>query len=385
MRVCAIVYSTYPFDPRVRREARELVRSGHAVDVIALRDPEEVRQEEVDSVRVLRVPLERRRGGRLRYGFQYVAFFLLAFARLTREFLRKRYDVVHVHSLPDFLVFVAVPFRPFGVRIVLDLHESMPEIFAARFHASPASGSYRLTAFLESVSCGAADAVITVNETIRGLLVARGVPASRVTVVTNAADPEVFGPSPPPWRPTGEIVIAGGINAERDFDTVLDGLALMSPDLRYRLTIVGYGPEDYRNHVRERIGVLGLEEWVDLRGFVPHSEVPAWLARTELGLVSYVDNPLTRVATPNKAYELAAMGRPLVLARLPVLEATFASAAAYYEPGRSQDLAALLTDLRKHPERLERMAESSRALARRLSWTEMAARLTSLYRELQHA
>lgn len=380
VRVCAIVYSTYPFDPRVRREARELVRSGHEVDVIALRDPGEAREEVVDDVRVLRVPLERCRGSRLRYVYQYAVFGLFAFGRLAREFLRRKYDVVHVHSLPDFLVFVAVPFRALGVRIVLDLHESMPEILAARFHGSSESGSYRIVAFLESASCRAADAVITVNEAIRRLLEARGIPPSKVTVVTNAADPDVFPLEPPPWRPSGEIVIAGGINAERDFDTVLEAIAAMPPQVRYRLTIVGYGSGDYRAHVRTRIRNLGLGDWVDLRGFVNHAEVPALLERSEIGLVSYVDNPLTRIATPNKAYELAAMGRPLVMPRLPVLRDTFGSVALYYNPGNAMELAAILSDLRRNPDKVRALAEATRVISSSFHWSEMAVRLAAVYR-----
>ena len=131
LRICTVVYSYYPFDPRVRKEVRALVEKGYSVDIICLRDHDEKRFEEVDGAKVYRLSMAAVRGGYLRYLYQYLMFFLMSFTLLLKQQIKKRYDVVHVHSLPDFQVFVTIIPKMFGSKIILDLHEGMPEIFAA--------------------------------------------------------------------------------------------------------------------------------------------------------------------------------------------------------------------------------------------------------------
>src|SRR5438046_10336204 len=133
LRVCMGGYSHYPDDPRVSREARTVQRAGVEVDVICLRADGQRPREEIDGIQVRRIPLGSRRGSRLRYTWQYAAFFLLATAAVASAEIRRKYHLVHIHSLPDFLVFASALPRAFGVRVLLDLHEPMPEVLAARF------------------------------------------------------------------------------------------------------------------------------------------------------------------------------------------------------------------------------------------------------------
>jgi len=129
--VCHVVYAKFPADPRVRREVRTLESVGFTVDVLCLRSDVEDRAEVMPGVRVRRLPLGPRRGSRLRYAYQYVTFFLLVSVNLVVAHAFRRYRIIHVHSLPDFLILAAVPCRALGARLVLDLHESMPEIYRA--------------------------------------------------------------------------------------------------------------------------------------------------------------------------------------------------------------------------------------------------------------
>lgn len=108
-RAAVVVFSHYPSDPRPRREAEALIQLGMEVDVISIRqDDSDLRRENFNGVNILRVPLRHLRGGKASYLFQYgsfisAAFFLLAFRSFTR-----RYSLVHVHNMPDVLVFSAL-------------------------------------------------------------------------------------------------------------------------------------------------------------------------------------------------------------------------------------------------------------------------------------
>ena len=125
-----IVHSYYEEDPRVRREAEALVERGRPVDVIALRLPEAAREGLLNGVRITRLDVQRHQGAGLWvYLREYVSFLFRSGWTATRAHRRRRYGLIQVHSLPDFLVFAALPLKLLRVPVVLDLHEAMPEFF----------------------------------------------------------------------------------------------------------------------------------------------------------------------------------------------------------------------------------------------------------------
>src|SRR5262245_9032663 len=106
-----IAYTNYATDPRVIRAAEAAAEAGFEVDVLALRRAGEPAEEVVHGVRVIRLP-QRRYRGRSRGGYvlAYFEFFLRCFVSSTRLYVKRRYGVIHVHNMPDVLVFsVLVP------------------------------------------------------------------------------------------------------------------------------------------------------------------------------------------------------------------------------------------------------------------------------------
>src|SRR5215475_7175107 len=77
-RVAMVMFSHYPADPRPRRVVEALVKEGMQVDLVCLADGNEPKSESFEGLEILRVPLERRRGGKLAYIYQYSAFILIS-------------------------------------------------------------------------------------------------------------------------------------------------------------------------------------------------------------------------------------------------------------------------------------------------------------------
>ena len=125
-RHCMVVDNYYP-DIRVEREARALVRRGHQVDVICLRNEGEPAVEHADGITIHRLPVRRQRGMSLKVQLrEYVSFFLRATFLVTRRHLRRRYDVVQAHNVP----IMAVP--------------TMGESWHGNHHAFPSSARHGL-------------------------------------------------------------------------------------------------------------------------------------------------------------------------------------------------------------------------------------------------
>src|SRR5215212_3737468 len=164
-RACMVVHSHLAMDPRVRREAAALLSDGLSLDIICLRGPGEARTETWNGARVYRLPVRRHRGsGFAVYMLECALFFLLATLCVSWLGLRRRYDLVHAHNLPDFLVFTAVLPRLLGARVVLDIHDPLPDLYASKFGQNQRHPFVRLTRWIEARSTAFADHVLTVGE-----------------------------------------------------------------------------------------------------------------------------------------------------------------------------------------------------------------------------
>ena len=389
MRACHVVYGYFPFDPRVRREVDTLVRLGHEIDVIAMREPGQAIRETAGTVRVHRVPFEVVRGGKLRYLFQYAVFFMAASALLFLLHRQRRFHVVHVHSLPDFQVFGALPQKFAGVRIVLDLHEAMPEILAARMGAPPSGGWARLAMAMERASCALADHVVTVNEAIRNLLVSRGVEQAKISVVMNSPDPallkvkgggglrKALGISSPK-----AIVYVGGMNPERDLGLLIRAVARLRATLPLDLVIFGYGDPAYRHVLEDVAREEGLESGFQLGPRLPQEEVFSYVSVSDIGPITYEKNPLTELAVPNKVFEYAAAMKPLVIANLKALRRLFEGAALFYEPGDADDLARQIRRVLEEDDLRETLVRNASRVFEACRWEVMASRLAQLYSDV---
>jgi glycosyltransferase involved in cell wall biosynthesis len=385
VKICHVVYAYYPQDMRPRQEAESFQSMGHELHVIAMRDKGERGHETIQGVQVHRFPFSVERGNRNRYIFQYGMFLIGATAMLLLLHLRRRFDVIHVHSLPDFQVFSAILEKLSGARIVLDLHEAMPELLAARFHLSMDSLLVSTVKAVELVSCLFADHVIVVNETMQERLIAKGIPIRKISVVVNSPPLESLTATGleqkalelglAGFRP---IVYVGGLNQERDLETLIRAIAALPSELRVKLIMIGHGDSKYRDHLLTVAADLGLDE-VKILKRVPHTEAFSYMSLSEVGPVTYEANPLTQLAMSSKALEYVAAGKPLVISDLEASRRTFGDAALYYHAGDPNDLARQLSRLLDEPDVVGNLTTLAKSVLEGSSWKVMVRRLAEVY------
>ncbi len=348
--VAMLTHSYYDEDPRVRREAESLVAAGCPVDVYALRRPEDPARNEVDGVSVRRLNVQRHQGaGLVTYLLEYLAFLLRAGWSVTAAHRRRRYALIQVHTLPDFLVAATLPLRLVGVPVLLDLHEAMPEFFRSRFPRAASPLAHRLLLIQERVSIGLASAVVTVNQAMRERLVGLGVRPDKVTVVANSPSLARFDPSHHGARPfavdgTVRLVYAGALTPTYELDVLLEAVAAIwraRPELAVHLDVFGRG--DAAERLVDQASRLGLEDRVTFHGRIPIDDVPAAVARADIGVAPTRRDPFTDVSLSTKVFEYAAMGKPVVASRLPMVERTFPpGSVATYDPGDPASMAAAI-------------------------------------------
>jgi glycosyltransferase involved in cell wall biosynthesis len=359
-RVCIIRQGYFPLDTRVRREVHALADAGHEVDVICVRRPGEPRRERRGPVRVLRLPAPlERTDGALRYVVQYAGFGLMAAAVAAVLHGRRRWDVVQVNSMPDALVFAAAIPRLRGARVVLDLHECMPEFFQVKFGVGARHPAVRLVAAAEQASIRFADRVITCTEQMREAFVARGAPASKIEVVLNAADEAVFDvrrhpPAPPNGRFT--LICHGAIERSYGHDTLLRAAALARDDVP-GLRVEIYGEGTFRPELERLARELGLDVRMS-DGWVPIERLVEAIAAADAGVVAMRRDAFRDLTHCNKLFDLVAMRRPAIVSRTRAVEAYFGDGCfAYFDSGDEHGLADAIRALHRDPRLRERMVE----------------------------
>src|SRR5205823_7639532 len=288
-RICIISHSHYPYDARVSRQARALVRAGHTVDVICLRYEDQPLVQHVDGVSIYRLPIGRLRGGKLRYLFEFVVFQAAVSALAGALHLRHRYDVVETTSVPDWLVFAALVPKLFGARALLDLHECMPEYGATKYGVPLEHRMVRFLAFLEQASIRFADFVTTCTEQMRERFVERGAPASKIAVVLNSFDDERFEPEryvdSAPRRDGFTLMCHGTIEPNYGIDLVLRAVDLLRdriPGLRLEI----WGGGTHQSALEALTKELDLADRVQFNGWTTMEELMPHLAAADAGVVA---------------------------------------------------------------------------------------------------
>ncbi len=378
--VLMIVHSYYEEDPRVRREAESLVRAGRPVQVLGLRQPDGPATSEVDGVRVHHLDVQRHQGAGIGvYLREYLSFLARAMIAAVRLHRRERFALVQVHSLPDFLVFAALPLRLAGVPVLLDLHEAMPEFFRSRFPGASNPVAHRLLLFQERLSAAVSTATITVNESMRDRLIQLGVPASKVGVVVNSPSMTRFDIAAYPRRAFREdgrlrLVYTGALTPTYELDVAVAAVARVAaarPDLDVAFDVYGRG--DSGPALAAQAAELGIADRVTFHGRIPIEAVPAAVAGADIGLAPTRHDQFTDMSLSTKVFEYAALGKPVVATRLPLVERTFAQGTvSTYEPGNAAAMADAILAFADDPIAREAAVARTAEIVRAGSWEHEA-------------
>ena len=368
-----ILFLTHYFTPennapaaRVHGVAREWARNGHRVTVLtcAPNVPNGVvyegyrnkpyQEEWIDGIRTVRVWtwLAANRG-RVRRGLNYLSY--LAAAGAAGPLIRPRADVV-VATTPQFFAgWAGWPVaRAHGAPFVLEVRDIWPDSIVA-VGALPDGGVVRALGTLERALYDSADHIVAVGDGYRMNMIRKGVGPSKISVVTNGVDVDLFEPRAPDaglrarlgFSPgTFVVTFAGTIGMASGLDVVLGAARRLQARGRDDIAFLLIGDGAVRSGLEAEARAQGLDNVV-FTGLVPRAELPAYLASSDACLVHFRKDDLFGTILPSKFFEDAAMERPILLgfegeARAMLREA---DCGISFEPSDDEALAAAAEDL----------------------------------------
>jgi len=384
-----VAFTNYLGDTRIRREAEALVQRGDDVDIVCPLTPALRDRRSVAGVRIHPVMhFDYRDGaGPLRYLRRYLAFLAGASWKLLRLHLRRRYDVIHVHTMPDFLVLGALVPKLLGAKVVLDVHDLMPELYASKFGVADSHWTIRGLKAVERWCVRFADRAVAVHRPHLEALVRHGNPEQKFEILMNLPDPRMFKPRmQPPPSSAFTLVYHGMVGSRHGLDVAVRAVALARPQVPgLRLRIIGDG--DYFPEITRLVQELGVVDSVRLdRGIVPIEQLLPTIAGASAGVVPILDDPFTRYMLPVKLLEYVAIGLPVIASATDTIRAYFdEEMLSLCAPGDPDELAASIIRLHRDRTYREALPTKARLFAADHNWDREKIKYYELIDSLQTA
>jgi glycosyltransferase involved in cell wall biosynthesis len=270
-------------------------------------------------------------------------------------------------------VFAALPLRLARVRVILDLHEAMPELFRTRFPRAASRTVQWLLRVQERASIDVSTVTITTTNPMRDRLVRLGVRPSKLFIVRNVPSLERFDPGQHPVRGFAQdgvvrLVYAGALTPIYELDVAIRAIALLvGRGVRVELDVYGRG--DTADELEALARDLGVDVIVRFHGRIALEAVAAEIARADIGIAPTTLDSFTALTLSGKVYEYAAMGKPVVASRLPLVEESFpAGSIAIYEPGDPSSMAAAIERFIDDPADRDARVRAAGAAVRASGW-----------------
>ncbi|GAB4367430.1 MAG: hypothetical protein Kow00128_11880 [Deltaproteobacteria bacterium] len=253
--------------------------------------------------------------GKFSYLYRLLKFLVRSAVTLGVMHLRHRYDVVHVHNVPDFEVFAAIIPKLTGAKIILDIHDILPEFYLSKFNGNEKELLYRMLLRIERWSGSFSDHVIISNDIWAKYYTDRAVKKDRCTVILNYPDPRIFHQiSPDKKNHTGKftMIYPGTFNWHQGIDIAIRAFAVIAnkhPEIIFYL----YGDGPTRESLVQLTKELGLEKRIVFGGLISIDEIARVMAKADCGIVPKRANSFGNEAFSTKILEFMAIGVPVIV------------------------------------------------------------------------
>jgi glycosyltransferase involved in cell wall biosynthesis len=370
--ICMLAYSHYESDSRIVRYAKTLAQRGDHVDVVAYGgESDALGKKDVDGVRLYKIQRRFKLEGKgpLAHLLPLLRFFVAAGVFITRKHLHSRYDLIHVHNIPEWLVFAVSLPKLFGARILLDIHDLVPELFGAKFKTSDHPFLIRILRAIERCSCQFADHVIISNDLWKERLIRRSVVDSKCSVFFNNIDPNLFYQRKRTRQDERKIVIfPGSLQWHQGVDIAVKAFPRVletCPTAEFHI----YGEGGVINELKDLVRQLGLEKKVLFCAPVTVDRIPQILADSDAGVVPKRNDSFGNEAYSTKIMEFMSQGIPVAISRTAIDTFYFDdSEVRFCESGNPESFAAGIIDVLTNESLRQRLVRNALDYVARNHW-----------------
>jgi glycosyltransferase involved in cell wall biosynthesis len=384
--IAMIAFAHYPNDTRVRREAEALVDSGNSVDVFCLLDKREAQAEITNGVNTFRIKLNKTPKGKLGYLYEYAMFITRVFIKLSLLHLKNHYHIIHVHNVPDILVLSSLVPKIMGAKIILDMHEIMPEFFMKKYQVSEAHLVIKFLKFLEKFSAKFTNHIIVASPFWLEVVTGRSSVPEKCTTILNLPDTKYFNSiEKKNYEINGKfkIIYPGTLSEQHGVDIAIRAISLVlsETNIPIEFHIYGRGPE--KENLISLAKELNIDNYVFFHRDYRIEKYVNILKTMDLGIVPKRNGVFIGEAMSTKLFEFAAIGLPTVVSLTSGDSLYFDdSMVVFFEPANESELAENIIKLYQDPQTRETLGQNAKMLSKKLNWDYSKQQLIEVYNNI---
>lgn len=366
-----VAYTFYESDNRVMRYAETLAARGDQVDVLSLRQNNDAPIDIINGVRVHHIQRrEHNERGKSSYLTRMLTFLARSSWLLTKEHTKQPYDLIHVHSVPDFEVFAALFPKLLGAKVILDIHDIVPEFYASKFGVSKNALSFKILKLVERWSAAFSDHVIIANHLWEKVLTERAVASAKCSTYLNYPDSSIFNTSLRTRNDDGRIIMMypGTLNWHQGLDIAVKAFDLIKDDVPEAELHI-YGGGGTKKQLARLVEERKLQEKVKLMEGRPIREIAGIMANADIGIVPKRDDAFGGEAFSTKIFEFMALGVPVIAANTKIDRYYFNdSIIKFFKASDEQSLASAMITLIRNRVLRKDLAASALTYVAKQSW-----------------
>jgi glycosyltransferase involved in cell wall biosynthesis len=368
------------------RYADALSQRGDIVDVIALRGDNLSEYEKLNNVNVYRIQKRmRNEKNKVTYLYRLMIFLFKSAMFLTKKHRQYPYDLIHVHSVPDFEVFAALMPKCQGSSIILDIHDIVPEFYASKFSGNKNNFFFKVLVKLEQLSIKFSDHVIISNHLWHKTLTSRSVDESKCTTIMNYPDEAIFYQRPRTRHDDKFIIIyPGSLGWHQGLDIAIKAFATIkdqSPHAEFYI----YGAGTEKDNLAKLIAELHMDNKVFIKDPMPINKIAEVMANADMGIIPKRNDPFGGEAFSTKILEFMSLGIPVIVSKTKIDNYYFNdSVVKFFIPDDVNDLAQSMLTLLKNKNQRDTLRDNALCFVEDYRWSKKKNEYFDLVDSLIH-
>lgn len=285
-------------------------------------------------------------------------------------------DIYHFHD-PELLPYGYLLKRK-GKKVIYDAHEDVPKQILGKFWINKHLRTTVAVLFrtFENIIARRLDYIFTATPFIRDRFAQvnrKSTDINNFPLLSELLDETDWATK------ANEICYIGGISQIRGLDQLIDALDHL-PEVR--LNLAGKcSPAAFETLLKSKPGWNQVNEY----GFVSRKETAEIMAKSRVGIVTFLPLPNHVDAQPNKMFEYMSAGIPVVGSDFPLWNDILVKndCGVCVDPENPKAIAEAVKGLFADPEKAKRMGQNGRkAVMEQYNWSAQAARMVTIYDEL---
>ncbi|MGC8811056.1 MAG: glycosyltransferase [bacterium] len=376
-KILHLAYTFFEFDTRVKRYPEALAEEGYEIDVISLKEGKVKEEkgsdeEKLSNIRLFKIQKRSiNEKNRKDYFKRLFIFFIKSMFIITKKHFKNKYALIHVHNIPDFLVFATFIPKLLGSKIIFDIHDILPEFYINKFNGNEKSITFKALKTIEKLACKYSDFVIISNHLWAQKIISRSVNKNKICTLINYPDEKIFYPREK-YRKNKKFILIypGTLNWHQGVDITIRAISLVIkevPDLEFH--IYGDGPE--KANLSRLIDELKLRNNVLLKEIMALNEIAKKMAEADIGIVPKRNDSFGGEAFSTKILEFMALGTPVIVSKTRIDQYYFNdSVVKFFEPENEEDLAKAILELVKNQELRQNLSKNALNFVQDYLWSK---------------